>query len=273
MIGIVVVHYYNTPEVRRYVRALAKSPMPKGKRREIVIVNNGGDLPESLARRHSNVEVVRPKANLGYGNGCSVGVTTFEERKGVQPEWWIVSNTDVRFKPSFFQRLHHASWPTNAALLAPDIRETNAWPRNPFYRHRPPSKKVRRRILLLSSSFLLRLYITAAQWKRSLARPPAVPLDPRPIYAAHGSLLVFHRCFFDQGGTLSYDGFLYGEEIHVAEQIRRMGLQVLWAPSLQARHQQGTTMNDVPIKSRCKWWRESYEFLYQTYFWPGDGRA
>jgi GT2 family glycosyltransferase len=112
-------------------------------------------------------------------------------------------------------------------------------------------------------------YVEAARWKRVMADPPSIPVKPKRIYSTHGSLMIFHNRFFERGGTLEYGGFLYGEEIHVAEQVRQMGLDILWTPSLQAYHQGGATMEMVSIDQRRQWWKESYEFLYQTYFRAG----
>jgi len=240
--------------------------MPDGHSRAVVVVNNGGTLPEKRIQRICEVQIVQPGTNLGYANGCSRGIQAAREHLGHHPEWWVVSNTDIQIEPSFFQRLFRTTWPESVALLSPDVREARGWPRNPFHRQRPSRRWMRRRLRLLSSSLLTIPYIQAARWKRMISRPPSVPASAVPIYATHGSLLVIHRRFFERGGTLSYEGFLYGEEIHVAEQVRRMGLRIRWSPSLRAFHQQGTSLGRVSLTKQRRWRRESYKFLYRAYF-------
>lgn len=266
-VGIVVVNYKSDVETGRFLRRLAATPMPDACTRGVVVVDNGGTLKRSsVEREREPCVLVQPQTNRGYLNGANVGITAFEERWEARPEWWIVANPDLRLSAPFFQRLLKSSWPDSVALLGPDVREERAWPRNPFHVQRPPARWVRSRVALFSSTQLAEAYVRAARVKRRVMDPPSVPAEPTRIYAPHGSLMVFHRRFFERGGTLEYEGVLYGEEIHVAEQIRQLGMDVLWAPSLTARHQGRRAVADIPAARRYRWWRESYAFLYQTYF-------
>lgn len=263
-VGVVVVHYHSAVDLHYFLRSLAQAPMPEEAPRRVVVVNNGGTLPSDIER--SGVQVVQPGSNLGFLNGSCYGVERFVAEEGEHPQWWIVANPDVRFRPSFFHRLLQAKWPSATGWVCPDIREANAWPRNPFHIDRPTARWMQRRVRLFSSPWLTVPYVTAARWKQAWGRPPSVPAEPTAIYAGHGSLVLLHRRFFQRGGTLSYDGFLYGEEIHLAEQMRDLGLEVWWAPVLQAIHRGGGVINGIPIAQRREWWEDSYRYLYQTYF-------
>lgn len=240
--------------------------MPEGTSRRVIVVDNGGGISDSLLSRWENVSLIRTGENLGYLNGANVGKNALIEQIGGSPNWWILANADICVSPVFFQRLLTGPWANSIALLSPDVREDQAWPRNPFHHQRPSSLKILSRIALFSTKTLTDAYVKAARWKRVIATPPSIPAKPKRIYSTHGSLMVFHNRFFERGGTLEYGGFLYGEEIHVAEQVRRMGLNILWAPSLQAHHQGGTAMELVSMDQRRKWWKQSYAFLYRTYF-------
>jgi len=265
-VGIVAVHYRQTADTVQFLRALDRSPMPEGMNRRAVVVDNSGDFPADAWDGDVSVHQVRPEENLGYINGGHCGIEGYLEEEGRHPQWWILANPDLRFCPSFFHRLLQKQWPPSTGWVCPDIREASAWPRNPFHTDRPTARWMRKRVRLFSSSWLTVPYVTAARWKRAWTTPPAVPPEPRPIYAGHGSLAVLHRRFFKQGGTLSYDGFLYGEEIHLAEQMRRLGLGVWWGPSLRASHRGGGIINRIPISQRRVWWEESYRYLYKAYF-------
>lgn len=266
-VGVVVVNYKSDGETVQFLRHLAAAPMPDACSRRVVVVDNGGTLRRSAVEGEGEpCSLLKPKENLGYLNGGNVGIRSIREQHEECPEWWIVANPDLRVSPTFFQRLLRLSWTDSVALLGPDIRERRAWARNPFHPERPSARWVRSRVALFSSTLLAASYVTAAHLKRRLMAPPSVPKESKRIYAPHGSLMVFHRRFFDQGGTLEYEGFLYGEEIHVAEQIRQLGLDVLWAPSLCAYHRGRSAVAGVPAGRRYEWWRESYDFLYHTYF-------
>src|SRR5882762_7093902 len=56
------------------------------------------------------------------------------------------------------------------------------------------------------------------------------------IYAAHGSFFIFSRRYFEAGGFLDGNLFLYGEEISVAEICRSLRLPVVYEPSLCVLH-------------------------------------
>lgn len=266
-VGIVVVHYRSKLDTVRFLRRLSAAPMPEGASRRVLVVDNGGELNDSTIRGgDEEVRLVRPDRNLGYLNGANFGIEGFLTQHEEHPEWWIVTNPDVRVNPTFFQTLLGRSWPKTIGLLSPDVREERAWPRNPFHQQRPTALWIRSRFILFSIIPLASLYVQAAQWKRAIAQPPSVPGGGERIYATHGSLMIFHRRFFERGGTLEYEGFLYGEEIHVAEQARQMDLEIRWAPSLRAFHRGRTDVDLVSMAERFQWWKESYEFLYRSYF-------
>jgi GT2 family glycosyltransferase len=58
----------------------------------------------------------------------------------------------------------------------------------------------------------------------------------QPIYAPHGAFMIFSRRYFEAGGYLDGNLFLYGEEISVAEICRSLGLAVIYEPSLCVVH-------------------------------------
>jgi GT2 family glycosyltransferase len=267
-VGIVLVHYHNGPEVARFLQNVRKAAMPEGGRRHVVIVDNGGDARAAGLVNRENVLLVRPTRNLGYANGCSWGIKVFRQHFEVEPTWWMVTNSDLQVSPAFFQRLLRTSWPETVGVLAPDVRE-EAWPCNPFLLTRPSVAQLRWWLYVLSTPGAATMYRYLSLVKRRIGRPSAPPVHPRSIYAPHGSLMVMHRRFFEQGGRLGYGGFLYGEELHVAEQARTCDLTVWWSPLLQACHYTGGVTGSLSAARRRKWMRESLEFVYRTYF-EGD---
>jgi GT2 family glycosyltransferase len=67
---------------------------------------------------------------------------------------------------------------------------------------------------------------------------PDVNTKSEAIYAAHGSFFIFSRRYFEGGGFLDGNLFLYGEEISVAEICRSLGLPVVYEPSLCVLHKE-----------------------------------
>jgi GT2 family glycosyltransferase len=102
--------------------------------------------------------------------------------------------------------------------------------------------------------------------KRRFIRRAPQSQAPRPIYAPHGSIVFVRGVFFERGGTLGYRGFMFGEEIHLGEQVRRLGLRVLFAPSVEVVHRGGSTTGREDAARRREWHRVSADVLWEDYF-------
>src|SRR2546427_119628 len=73
--------------------------------------------------------------------------------------------------------------------------------------------------------------------RRRRSKPASMQNGRREfIYAPHGALFIFSRRYFEAGGYLDGNLFLYGEEISVAEICRSLGLPVIYEPSLRVLH-------------------------------------
>ena len=87
-----------------------------------------------------------------------------------------------------------------------------------------------------------------------------------PIYAPYGALLIFSRDYFAKGGDFAHPGFLYGEEIFVAEACRETGLEVILWPELKADHREHSATGVVQSKSKIRFQYESLTRLIERYF-------
>jgi GT2 family glycosyltransferase len=94
--------------------------------------------------------------------------------------------------------------------------------------------------------------------------------EPGCIYAAHGSAVFIRDTFFRRGGSLRFGGFMFGEEIHLAEQARRLGLSVLYLPTIRVIHGGGSTTMRVHTRERRRWHLESARVLWNQYFGGGS---
>jgi GT2 family glycosyltransferase len=109
---------------------------------------------------------------------------------------------------------------------------------------------------------------------RALARRWIGRVDPRPashagaaaIYAPHGAAVFLHPRFFARGGTIHYRGFMYGEEIHIAEQARSCGLEVVMAPDLRIEHEGSFTTGTLTCERRRRWQQDSSRIAWEDYF-------
>lgn len=260
---VLLVHYHNTPLTRQALAHWQAQLLPDGWRLRLVLIDNSRSWP--AAATPAGVRLVVPEHNLGYLNGAAYGLAQYREMEDALPRWTILANPDVTVADGFIEQLAHRPWPDDALLLAPAIQDPGGEALNPFFATRPTRLRMRAYRLLFGVPVLH----AAFRWLRPR------PLRPRAagggaIYAAHGSLVLLHAWFFERGGRLAYGGFLFGEEIHLAEQVRRLGGRIWQAPTLQAAHARQSTTARLSAKQVRAYQRESLAFLWATYFAEGD---
>src|SRR3954469_4439982 len=85
------------------------------------------------------------------------------------------------------------------------------------------------------------------------------------IYAPHGSFLVLSKEYFRAGGTLDFPCFLFGEEIYLAENLRRLGLDVVYEPSLEVVHQEHKSTKLLKSRELARFVASSAAYCADTY--------
>ena len=223
----------------------------------VILIDNtqreGGESPPFADS--GRVSVVQPPDNLGYLGGARYGLSRYLKDREL-PDWVLISNADMIIRdPDFFAHLSRLALP-GVAAVAPHIRSlSSGHDQNPYMRHRPSALRMhiykwvyRSRVLLNLTEGLaailrkLRTHFTrAAGWVGLSGRlthgsnPPSMT-ESESIYAPHGSFLILSKEYFVRGGNLDFPYFLFGEEIYIAETIRRLGLGVVHHPELEVFH-------------------------------------
>lgn len=275
-IHVAVCHYQNDEEVLRFVERARAIPLPAGYELRIGIWSNDVDACAGDAWR---ADVFGADGrNHGYLNGAARAVDALVDAFG-PATWTVVCNTDVRFDADAWHALVAASLDPEAVwVIAPDIRLPDGRPQNPFLRRRYSRARAYAYVWITWSPLLLGLMANTSSLRRrvrtSRKRASAsAQAAEAPVYAPHGSAMIVSRGYFDQGGALAYPGFLYGEEIHVAEQVRALGGQVRFVPAVRVLHDEHGVIGGVPEKRRRAWLHESAKLIWYRYFapvwWPG----
>lgn len=258
--------YRNAESVRAFVTHLRSLPRPAGIRLDVVVADNGAEpAPPDLP----GATVFDPGCNLGYVPGCAWALRQWRGEGNLQPDWICISNTDLRLGDDFFLQLASASFDAGVGVVAPDVRLANGAAQNPILHRRPPRSMMFAYAVLSRLALFMPVFELSVRMRhivRGISGRRGETVAPAPIYAAHGSIFLVHRQFFDRGGALAYRGTMYGEEIHIAEQTRRAGLRVVLMPSLRVLHQEHATTRDVPWLQRQRWHAESAGVLWSDYF-------
>jgi len=272
-----LVCYRDTVNVEAFLEHIRGIKVPEGWRVEIAIADNSGSFGASSGI-FRDICLCEPGENLGYLGGSAYAIRNWMSMHNMIPEWTGIANTDIAFDRDFFTRLIRLQCPENVAVLAPDITLKNGRRQNPYRKKRPSSLEMYLYTLIYRSSILTRsldrlkyfLCYMRDKVPNGLAPKGSLPMDKnldyRIIYAPHGSLMFLHKTFFEQGGSLNFDGFMYGEEIYIAEEARALNLRIAWIPDLRVVHFDKAATGKVSHAQKRLWRLDSANILWRRYF-------
>jgi GT2 family glycosyltransferase len=273
IIGVI----YNTyPETIRYVDSLA--PLATDDLSLILVDNSDIEKPRDFLekiRSHPFLQYIDTGKNLGYFGGARKGLAYYLQNHPTYPRWILVTNVDIVFTPSFFDRLNELNDQQNLGIVAPSII-SQKWNRdfNPKILVRTSKRKLQFNQFLYTNFLLQNIYFTGAylfKWIKSRLRGKASPAavegqKRRKIYAPHGSCLVFKDNYFRLGGTLDMPNFLFGEEIFVAETAARSGLDVVYDPALVIHDYEHASVGFFVTPKINKYYRESIQNILKLFY-------
>jgi GT2 family glycosyltransferase len=272
LLTVIAVHYGPPEATRAYARSLA-DVRGWSERADLVVVDNDG----ALGGRCEGARVVTPPRNAGYLGGANEALRALEaEALGT---WVALSNTDVRLGTGFLGELERLTGPQSAlpgevAMLGPRLQEPQSGDVNPFLVARPSAARILAQRFVFAWPLLGEAYERVHLLRRAATRGESSEASTlRRVYAVHGSFLVMSRAFALHQASVGYEGFLYGEEIHLAELARRRGAAVYHAPSLAASHARAQTLGEVDAAQRMAWRAESRGVLWRSHFAPRGRRS
>jgi GT2 family glycosyltransferase len=239
----------------------------------LVVDNNSED--ESVARLQqatsafTNVEVLASSRNRGYFGGAKWALQQYRAQHGI-PGWVIVCNNDIVFDdPDFLLKLLERD-PEAYGVIAPSvISRLTGHDANPCIRRRPSLFRMWRYRFLLSNYSIAWL----AQWLAPSVRKVRHSLNTRKedskrktaIYAPHGSFMIFSSRFFDAGGFIDAEFFLYAEEFCVAEICRQLDLPIIHDPDVRVWHEQGQTLGRMLSHSTYTHQKDGFRYVLRRY--------
>ncbi len=263
---LVANHFKNAAEVTTFAHHVAALPLPEGWVLSLVISDNSDSWPES--ELPACARVVKPCKNLGYLGGCTYAFERWCEDHGGVPEWVGVVNTDLVLDKDCLVNLLATARPLDTVVVAPAVRLPDGTRQNPYLRARPSAA----RMLLMRAVFRL----AWLSWAWTLVHELAKRVRPKSrqggnppraaIYAPHGSIMFLARRFFVDGGQLTFGSFMFGEELHIAEQVRRLGLAVMYEPDCRVLHNAHAVVGRLPSATNRAWRAQSSDYIWSTYF-------
>lgn len=245
---------------------------------QIAVVNNSDSAGatqslQDLDYPGSPVCVLTPETNLGYFGGAAWGLEILL-KKGELPEWVAVSNADiVPSKNDFLQTLQGMLDGRHGSVIAPAIVALpSKQSQNPYLRTRPSNRRMRMYAFVYSHPLIYAGYDMLSYVRRRIGLWRTKRLAQQPtdhsevIYAPYGAFILFHRSYFERGGTLDFGSFLFGEEIYVAERARQLDLEVRYEPSLSLVHHEHVATGLLGRRRITHYVAHSTRYLLDEFF-------
>ena len=221
---IVSVCYNNFSDALVYIKSLEKAITIdlSIKKINFYLVNNGVEFSKleiNLLKEINLIEVciIENRGNVGYFPGCFIGLQeAINEYESY--DILIVSNVDLKVSEDIFSKLAllRIRYEKCNVVLAPSIISLSEnKDRNPKVLNRFTKKEMKKYLFLYWIPYLHYFY------KRTLYKFKKyndLLLSGAPIYAPHGSFIIFLNGRKLWNDFLSYPIFLFGEEIHIGEQ-------------------------------------------------------
>lgn len=202
--------------------------------------------------------------NLGYFGGVEYAIKQSNVDLS-EFDYIIISNVDLTIDKKFFDELLKADTDECVGCIAPSIFSlSDNRDRNPKIISRPGKKKLVVQRLLYRYPILDRIYVSFFYAKRRLKLQNH---SEGYIYAAHGSFIVFTNKFANFLQAMDYPCFLFGEEIYLAEHLRKLGLKTFYNPMLKVYDTDHVSTSKMKSKAYYHYNYKSIDMLLKEFFY------
>lgn len=281
---IIVVHYKSSGSLAKLISSL--DWLKESLEVHLAVVDNSSGEEElkpirQLIDDFPNASLLELPVNRGYFGAASHAFDHYLAQGRSAPDWVIVCNHDVLVEDrGFADKLLHEDC-ERIGVIAPSIRVLpGEREQNPFMRRRPGRLRCAQ-IRLISSNYTLSL-LWDWLWRRKAALRHRVGPEHslatgdrgrETVYAAHGSFVVFSRRYFEAGGFLDPNLFLYGEEISVAEICRSLNLSIVYEPKLRVLHNEHRSTGGRMSRFTFECQKKAVRYLATRYLSSSKGSA
>jgi len=265
--AIVLINFFKEEELIQFVQDCLSKQL--NDERLLVIVDNGSNSNslDEVFQNSKQIVLLKPQSNLGYFGAARYAWAHLKE-KSITSDNFIISNFDLEFDAKrFLDDTEIKSRATEASVIGPNILSSlSGAALNPMYKGRLPLGKLKRLLFVTGFYPFFFIYQWLHHLKRRRSSASVREEESAFVYAIHGSFMVLKRSYFETGGSLDFKSFLYGEELFIAEECRRLGLKILYEPSLKIVHREHTTTGNYKNSKHMKWLHQSLRYIRDEYY-------
>ncbi len=240
---LVAVNYNSPDETIEYVKSL--STLGNHEKLQIVIVENSkpeyrnNRFEQRLKSIVSDLLFTETNQNRNYFGSVNYALKSLSLSPG-NYDYFIISNVDILINDKTFFNNLFTIVDEKIGIIAPSVYSlaqlvdqnpylTSRFRKSYFYYYR----MVRHHIVFTHFHEVL-VNLVRRKVKHAVMQAP-VP-KPGYIYAPHGAFIIFLKNYFEKGAGIDFGTNLFGEEIFVAEECRKIGLLVKYEPALEVLH-------------------------------------
>lgn len=260
---IACVNYNSYPELNNYLVSIDRAAgVCSGLSVSVVVADNSAERKDIDGSLYKNIQTeICILNNLGYLGGAQYVINKCENIR--QYDYVIISNVDIEMPSNFFQKLEKYRCEDNIAWIATKIwSHEEARDRNPKILSRYSKKKLEIINLMYKYPILDYLY-NKTLYKRKVAYIPKPEMD---LYAGHGSFMILTKAFFSHYKRIDYPIFLFGEELYLAELIRKANLRVHYVPDLEVIDKEHVSTGKMRKSFYYKCNKESIDYILKRFY-------
>lgn len=235
----------------------------------IVVDNSKADNPNLTKQIDElnihNVQYIDPGSNLGYFNGAAAGYHQLAE----DSDWVVVSNVDIELD-SFDMDVYLEKY-KDVGVIAPSIISIESgFDKNPYRLYRPSRKMVLIKKIAFSNAMFAVLYSFLSRIRSRIIINQHIDVakcdEGTSIYLPYGACFIFSKNYFDKGCQIDFPLFLYGEELYVAEQSRRAGIDIIYVPSIRFMNHEHASTSSLMKHTVRKYNYEAMKYILEEFY-------
>lgn len=237
----------------------------------VVVDNSKNDNPhlEKAVGGGRKALYIDSGGNLGYFNAAAFALEKIKQQNTF--DWVAVSNVDLCLQTSNVDDILDNY--ENAGVVAPSIISFDTGnDKNPYRINRASKKALIIKRVAFSNRFFFKVYSILSDIRNRSIMHKKKKLeaikysDSFPIYLPYGAVLFFSNHFFKKGCELNFPLFLFGEELFVAEQARRAGLEIVYVPAIRFLNYEhaSTSKLNVDLIRECN--HKAMKFILEKYY-------
>jgi N-acetylglucosaminyl-diphospho-decaprenol L-rhamnosyltransferase len=237
-VAIVIVSYNSRGELDACLQSIASHDPAHGS--QICVVDNGSSdgTPHLVRERWPAVQLIEPRANLGFARGNNVGI------RATSSDFVLLLNPDTLLHPNAISTLvARLQADAHIAAAGPRLVDQDGMPELSFGWTVGPSGELRQKIL-------------SGLYDRRFG--PAVRRVERWTRAAgtrewlSGACLLVRRADLDAVGLLDERYFMYTEDVDLCVSLRALGKSIVFVPEARVTHLRGRSAGRNPQTERLR---------------------